>query len=456
MGLLGRFGRRRLPDHSERTTGGTVLADMDGIDFAAALVERARHAGADAAQAAHVAMEQFELDADTGGVNLIATKHGDSTTLTVFRDDRRGTTELTGRDEAAVDGAIRNAIDTADAARPDPANAVANARSAPPSRHGPEQADRDGMLAAVRDYLDEVRARFPLLRIRHAIYSFEDRCRSFANTEGVRRQERRAVHRFGTMFGAKDGTRSTSFNYTGAGAWEPFERLIEAGAVESLIAETVRSFDPRPVPEKFIGDVILTPSCTASIAGTLARAFDGYALMGGLTPYAGREGQTIASPAFSLVNRPADARFPDGADFDDHGVPTRNVDVIRNGVLKTFLVDFFCSRKLGRRQNAGRWNLVIPPGERSIDDLIRETERGIVLARFSGGVPNHKLDFSGVAKNSFYVEDGEIRYPLIETMASGNFQDLLLNIRGVSKESTDFGGGAFPYLAASGVTISRP
>ena len=434
----------------------TTLADMDSIDFANGLVERARRAGADAAQAAHVATERFELDADTGGVNLVATKHGDSTTLTVFRDERRGTAELTGRDEAAVDAAIRNALDTADAARPDPANAVAEVRSAPPSRHGPDQADRDGMLAAVRDYVDGVRARFPLLRVRHAIYSFEDRCRSFASTAGVHRQERRGVHQFGTMFGARDGTRSTSFNYTGTSAWEPFERLIEAGAVKSLIADTMRSFDPRPVPEKFIGDVIVTPSCAASIAGTLARALDGYALMGELTPYADREGQAIASPAFSLLNRPAGARFPDGADFDDCGVATRNVDVIRNGVLETFLVDFFCSRKLGRGQNAGCRNLVIPPGERGIDDLIRETERGIVLARFSGGVPNHKLDFSGVAKNSFYVEDGEIRYPLIETMASGNFQDLLMNIRGVSSESIDFGGGAFPYLAASGVTISRP
>ena len=456
MGLLSRFGGHRPPDRPGKTTGTTALADMDGIDFAAALVERARHAGADTAQAAHVAAERFELDADTGGVNLVATKHDDSTRLTIFRDARRGTSELTGRDEAAVDAAIRDAVDSADAARPDPANAVATAPSAPPSRHGPDYADRDGMLAAVRGYLDEVRARFPLLRIRHAIYSFEDRCRSFANTAGVHRQERRRVHRFGTMFGAKDGTRSTSFNYTGASAWEPFERLVGVGAVESLIAETMRSFDPRPVPEKFIGDVIVTPSCAAAIAGTLARALDGYALMGGLTPYADREGQTIASPAFSLLNRPADARFPDGADFDDCGVATRNVDVIRNGALTTFLVDFFCSRKLGRRQNAGCRNLVIPPGERSVNDLIRETERGIVLARFSGGVPNHKLDFSGVAKNSFYVEDGEIRYPLIETMASGNFQDLLMNVRGVSSESVDFGGGAFPWLAASGVTISRP
>ena len=434
----------------------SALADADGIDFAAALVERARRAGADAAQAAHVTRERFELDADTGGVNLVATNHDDTTALAVFRDGRRGSAEITGRDEVAIEAAIRNALDSALAARSDPANGVAEVESAPPSCHGPDRSDRDAMLAALRHFLADVRERFPLLRIRHANYSFENRCHSFANTAGVRRQEQRAIHRFWTMFGAKDGKRSTSFNYTSASDYEPFELLISAGAVEPLISDTLRSFDPRPVPGKFTGDVIVTPNCAAWVAGVLARAVNGYALMGGLTPYEDREGERIASAGFSLLNRPADIRLPDGADFDDCGVSTRNVDVIRDGVFENFLVDFFCSRKLGRPQNAGRSNFVMPPGERSVEALIRETERGIVLGRFSGGNPNHKLDFSGVAKNSFYVEDGEIRYPLIETMVSGNFQDLLMNIRGVSKESINFGGGEFPWLAASGVTISRP
>ena len=222
------------------------------------------------------------------------------------------------------------------------------------------------------------------------------------------------------------------------------------------MVNTLRSFDPRPVPGKFTGDVIITPDCAAHLAGTLAYAFGGYALLGGLTPYAEREGERIASPEFSLLNRPADPRLPDGSDFDDAGISTCNVDVVRDGVLETFLVDLFCSRKLDRPQNAGRHDLVIPPGERGIESLIRETERGIVLARFSGAAPNHKLDFTGVAKNSFYVENGAIRYPLIETMVSGSFQDLLMNIRAVSCESVNFGGGEFPYLVACGVRISPP
>lgn len=433
-----------------------ALADADGLDFANALVERARRAGADAAQAGHVSTETFELDADTFDVNLVAANHGDTAALTVFRDGRRGSATLTGREDAAVDAAVRSALDSAAATRQDPAYGVAEAASEPPSRHGPDRPDRDAMLCALRRFLGEVHERFPLLRIRHADYSFEDRCRSFANSAGVNRQERRALHRFWTMFGAKDGRRATSFNATGSSAYQPFDRLIDAGGVESLIVDTMRSFDPRPVPRTFIGDVIVTPNCAAYIAVLLAGAFNGYTLMGALTPYANREGERVASADFSLLNRPADPRIPDGADFDDCGVSTRNVDVIRGGVLETFLIDLFCSRKLVRPQNAGCSNLVIRPGERSVEALIRETERGIVLARFSGGAPNFKLDFSGVAKNSFYVEDGEIRYPLIETMVRGNFQDLLMNIRGVSKDCIDFGGGAFPYLAASGVTISRP
>jgi len=433
-----------------------TLANATGLDVAGALVERACRAGADAAQAEHLSLDRFELDADTAGVNLIATNRDDTTALTVFRDGRRGAAALSGRDEAAIDAAIRNALDSAAASQPDPAYGIAAVASAPPTHRGLERPDREAMLAALRRFLEDARGRFPLLRIRHADYSFEDRCRSFANSAGTTRQERRAFHRFWTMFAARDGLRATSFNGAGSSSWQPYERLIEAGGAESLMGDTMRSFEPRPVAGKFAGDVIVTPHCAAWIASALFGALNGYALMGGVTPYMGREGAQVASPAFSLLNRPADPQIPEGADFDACGVSTCNAPVIRNGVLENFLIDFFCSRKLDRPQNAGASCFVIQPGARSVEDLVRETERGIVLARFSGGAPNHKLDFSGVAKNSFYVEDGKIRYPLIETMVRGNLQDLLTGIRGVSKEAIDFGAGTAPYLAASGVTISPP
>ena len=256
------------------------------------------------------------------------------------------------------------------------------------------------------------------------------------------------------MFSAKDGPRVTSFNYSGGASYEPFERLLAVGTVERLLDETLQSFGARPVPEKFVGDVIITPDCLRHLTYTIAAVLNGYALMAGTTPYKGRRGETIASPRFSLLNRPRASDFPEGTDFDGYGIPTRDLDVVKDGVLNDFLIDFYISRKLNLAQTAGAWNFVIPGGDRSIADIIAGTRRGIILSRFSGGQPNNNLDFSGIAKNSFYIEDGKIRHALSETMVNGNFQELLKSITDVSRETVNFGDHVYPYLAASGVTIS--
>ena len=202
------------------------------------------------------------------------------------------------------------------------------------------------------------------------------------------------------------------------------------------------------------GDVIMTPDCLVGVVRFLAHALGGSALLAGTTPFRGRQAEQIAEPCFSLLNRPRCEDFPEGADFDGYGVPTRDLDVIRDGELRDYLIDFPMSKKLDLAQTAGRTNLVVASGERRLEELIAETRQGILLSRFSGGRPNDELDFSGVAKNSFYIEDGRIAHPLIETMVSGNLQELLRNIRAVSREHVNFGHARYPYLAASGVTIS--
>jgi len=105
-------------------------------------------------------------------------------------------------------------------------------------------------------------------------------------------------------------------------------------------------------------------------------------------------------------------------------------------------------------QTAGKLALTVAAGEQSLEELIANTKKGIILARYSGNIPNAQLEFSGVAKNSFYIENGKVKYPIVETMVSGSLKDMLMNICGISKVTANFGNGIFPYLAASGVTIS--
>jgi len=76
------------------------------------------------------------------------------------------------------------------------------------------------------------------------------------------------------------------------------------------------------------------------------------------------------------------------------------------------------------------------------------------MARFSGGNPSNSGDFSGVAKNSYLIKEGEIAQALTETMVSGNFADMLRNITAISLERVDYGYAVLPWVAVSGVTIS--
>jgi PmbA protein len=430
------------------------LADAPAPDFATELVRRATDGGADAAQVTAVDVDRFEIDFSERKVDLLRSTANETTTILVLRGGKRGSATLNGRNEEAVEAALHSALMAAEAGLADPANAVADAPSLPPRRHGAEAPDRDAMIATVLTYVGELNARYPLIRTRNSTYTFFAKDTAFANSLGVRQQQRRAWYQFGAMFSAKDGARATSFNYSGAASYAPFERLLAVGTVGRLIEETLRSFDARPVPEKFVGDVILTPDCVYHLMFVLARALGGYELLAGTSPYRDKAGEPIASPLFSLLNRPLAADFPEGSDFDGFGIPTADIDIVKNGRLENFLVGFFIARKLGLPQTAGVWNLFVPPGDRSLDDIVADTERGIILSRFSGGNPNSNLEFSGVAKNSFYIEGGEIRHALSETMVTGNLQDLLRNIRAVSREQVNFGDHAYPYLAASGVTIS--
>ena len=81
-------------------------------------------------------------------------------------------------------------------------------------------------------------------------------------------------------------------------------------------------------------------------------------------------------------------------------------------------------------------------------------EKGILVCRLSGGQPASNGDFSGVAKNSFLIENGKITKPVLETMISGNLAEMLNNVIDISKETAMDGSTVYPWVAFDGVTVS--
>jgi PmbA protein len=294
---------------------------------------------------------------------------------------------------------------------------------------------------------------YPSIVMRDSTSQFRNTWRSFANSAGRRHQERRAGYSATSIFSARDGEKATSFNYTSASSPTPFPELIEVATLRPLLDATMRSLDPRPIPATFVGDVIFTPDSLGTLLEPVIQALSGYTLMKKTSPYQDSIGQAIADVRLTVANHPLSPDFL-ASSFDGDGVPSTDLPIITDGILEHHVIDWYTSRKLGRPMTAGTSALDVAPGDKSFEEIVASTERGIVLGRFSGGTPNPKLDFSGVAKNSFYVEDGQIRHAVQETMIAGNFGDLLQAIHAVGSEAVNYGGHRFPAVATRGATIS--
>jgi PmbA protein len=443
-----------VPDHDRRPVVTAVLDASAGVDVAVGAVEKAQAAGADEAQVTHVFRELFEITYDNHDVTMVRTTVTDEVSITVFVDQAKGQSSLTGRSPDLIDRAVGEAVAAARSGMADPANGVAEGPSTGLTEFGHRDPDKDQMLDAVVRHQAFMAESYPTVLMRDSTYSFSNRWKSFANSAGRQHQERRGGYAGNMVFSARDGEKATSFNGTGASAPEPFGELIEMGTLRQLLDATVASFDAMPVPETFVGDVIFTPDSLDTLVGPVLQSITGYSLMRGTSPFQDSVGEAIADAALTIANRPCSPAFPLASSFDGDGVPAADLPVVTKGVLEHHLIDWFTSRKLGKPMTAGVFNVDVAPGDATFDEIVASTERGIVLGRFSGGMPNQKLDFSGVAKNSFYVEDGRIVHPVHETMIAGNFADLLKSIRAVGSQSVNYGGHAYPALAAGGVTIS--
>ena len=76
------------------------------------------------------------------------------------------------------------------------------------------------------------------------------------------------------------------------------------------------------------------------------------------------------------------------------------------------------------------------------------------MQRFSGGGPAANGDFSGVAKNSYLIEQGRLGAPVSEVMVSGNLFEMMNSISGISAESVNDGVSSVPWVRVEGITVA--
>ncbi len=426
-----------------------------GRDLAKNGLEALQKAGAEKAQCRVTLTQKHEMNVEVGEFSLLRTTLDTQVNMTAITGGRKGMGRVNKSSDDALLDAAEKAVATARSSEVDDANDIAERQPSGKFFVGADSPDLEAMHRRMKELLASARQKYPKVGLSQVILTFVREEEHLVNSNGVDFETGQGVYQFMALFFGKDQGRVSSFNYTAFSLKDLEAELLRIGTLDTLLKQSEEQFTTTPLKGKFVGDVIITPDCVGDVLGFLVNSISDGALISGTSIYKESVGKQVASPLLTIHSRPVSDEIGDGYFLTNDGYAAQNSTLVEGGVLKSLLLSLYGSKKTGRPKavNQGQaW--VIDAGETSLESMIGSVKRGILLSRFSGGMPSDNGDFSGVAKNSYLIEDGKVRYPVSESMVSGNFAEMFMNINAVSSERADFGFAILPWIKASGVTVS--
>ncbi|MCL1820118.1 MAG: TldD/PmbA family protein [Oscillospiraceae bacterium] len=414
-----------------------------------------KDAGADKAQVTITRAEKTELNIDTGDLKLMRTTFSNSAALTAIKDNKKGTSQLGSWDLEAIKAAAREAVEMAEAGQADEAYDIALLEDGANEFKAGLDKPEDCLLPLTAAMCERVKKDFPKISYSYFV-AFNKTEKLVANTNGVSLSVTDGRYEISSEFSAKDGEVVTSFNYVSGELSTLPDDLIEALDFRAHLEQSVKELGAKPAGEKFTGEVIFQPECLFELLEQYAGCFlTDAALIGGTSMLKDKFGEKVTSENVIIRAIPLNNDICRTFVTND-GFRTENMDIIKNGILENFLLTQYGANKTSKKRAKGNIpNIEMDAGDKTLDEIISETKRGLLIGgHISGGSPSENGTFSGVAKNSFLIEDGKITRPVQETMISGNVLDIFSNVTAISKERRNNGAAILPWVKSGGITVS--
>ena len=207
----------------------------------------------------------------------------------------------------------------------------------------------------------------------------------------------------------------------------------------------------------------------SSLLGAMSNIFSAEAVQKNISKLKGKLNEAVASSIVTLVDDPFLKDGLANSSFDDEGVPTSYKEIIQDGVLKTYLYNLKTAYKDGVSSTGNgvkgsykgtvgisSFNLYIKPSSKSFDKMIENIKEGIFITDFAGlhsGLNTISGDFS-LAGEGFYIKDGKIDKPLNQITISGNFFELLKNIKDIANDiKFSFSSVGSPSIVVEGLKV---
>ncbi len=421
-------------------------------DSAERVLALMREQGFDDAQVSVTHQRRSEVCVAHNEPSLLRSNESYKLQLAGLLDGRRAATEGSDIGEESLRASVQALWDSVLSAPQDEANAVSAGQRAD-IRRGTMSTEVATLAGAMRELLAWRGRETPTMMLEDALAGHNALAQRILTSRGSD-----LACELGwfdaVVFGlARDGEHASSFNYAG-GSCDDLggTSFVQRFGIDELMRSLTRQLRTQPVGERFTGSVVLTPRAVTSLLGWLLGQIADQPLIEGSSVYRESVGQPIASPLLTLRSR-----------FDAPGVMPLSADafvmppleLLTQGRLNGLTPSLYGSRKTGLQHvpvAAEGWDLAA--GSTPLTALIAGVPRGALVDRLSMGRPAANGDFSGVIKNSFALQGGEVGAALSETMISGNVAQMLRDVSAVSVERVDSGGWLLPWVRVDGLHFS--
>ncbi|MBX3332970.1 MAG: TldD/PmbA family protein [Nitrospira sp.] len=245
-----------------------------------------------------------------------------------------------------------------------------------------------------------------------------------------------------------------------------FGRLASAESIGQEAAKrAVRRLGARKVSTKRI-PVVFDQETAGSLLANLCGAVSGYGLYKRASFLLDKLGQTIASELITVYD---DGRMVGGLGsrpFDGEGLATRKNTIVERGVLKSYMLDTYSGKKLGlpstgnasrsvgESPSVGPTNFYLVPGTKRAQEIIGSVKDGLYITELIGfGINMVTGDYSRGAAG-FWIENGELAYPVEEITIAGNLKQMLKDIEIVGSDLVFRGRITSPTLKISEMMVA--
>jgi len=183
--------------------------------------------------------------------------------------------------------------------------------------------------------------------------------------------------------------------------------------------------------------VLFEAPLAATLIGNFVHAASGGALYRKSSFLVDSLGKPVFSDVVHISERPHLKKGLASSPFDDDGVATRDREVVADGVLQGYFLGTYSARKLGlpTTGNAGGChNLIVRPGERDFEGMLKQMDRGLLVTEVLGHGVNYVTGDYSRGAAGYWVEGGRIQYPVQEITIAGNLRDMFRAIVAVGSD----------------------